>query len=74
MSNASATLDGRDATAAGQSSPALAALVAALQHVTIGMAVRAPDNRLIDVNPASSACLATSGMSFCPWKTRSSPP
>ena len=52
MSEAPARRDGRTAEAAGQPSPALEALVAAFEHVTIGIAVRAPDSQLIDVNPA----------------------
>jgi PAS domain S-box-containing protein len=52
MSDVPATLDGRGAAPDGKQSPALAALVAAFQHVTIGMVVRDPDCRLIDVNPA----------------------
>jgi PAS domain S-box-containing protein len=52
MSDVPATLDSRDAAPDGKRSPALAALAAAFQHVTIGMVVRDPDSRLIDVNPA----------------------
>ncbi len=57
MSDALATRDGRDAVPSGGSSPAVAALVAAFQHVTIGLAVRAPDSRLIEVNPAYARML-----------------
>src|SRR5215218_5391516 len=57
MPDASTTRDARDAVPVGKSSPALAVLIAAFQHVTIGMAVRAPDNRLIDVNPAYARML-----------------
>jgi PAS domain S-box-containing protein len=57
MSDALATRDGRDAAPSGGSSPAVAALVAAFQHATIGMTVRAPDSRLIDVNPAYARML-----------------
>src|SRR5215211_4195035 len=57
MSDAPATLDGRDAAPDSKPSPALGALVAAFQHVTIGMVVRSPDCRLIDVNPAYSRML-----------------
>ncbi|MBA3450566.1 MAG: PAS domain S-box protein [Chloroflexia bacterium] len=47
----------RDAPPSPELSPVLAALVAAFQHVTIGMAVGAPDGRLVDVNPAFSRML-----------------
>src|SRR5215212_4653277 len=57
MSDASATLDGRAAAPDGEPSSALAALVAAFHHVTIGMVVRDADCRLIDVNPAYSRML-----------------
>jgi PAS domain S-box-containing protein len=52
MSDAPATRDGRDALLTRGRSPALAALAAAFQHVTIGMVVRGPDCQLLDVNPA----------------------
>ena len=57
MSDAPATRDGHHAVLAGEPSPALAALAAAFQHVTIGMVVRGPDCRLLDVNPAYSRML-----------------
>ena len=57
MSDGPATLNGSDAASAEQSSPVLAALAAAFQHVTIGMAVATPDGRLIDANPAYARML-----------------
>jgi PAS domain S-box-containing protein len=57
MSDVPVTLAGRNAAPDSTQSPALAALVAAFQHVTIGMVVRDPDCRLIDVNPAYSRML-----------------
>ena len=58
MSDVRATRDGRDAVLASEPGSALAALVAAFQHVTIGMVVRGPDCRLLDVNLAYSRMLS----------------
>jgi hypothetical protein len=41
----------------------LSALIAALQHATIGMAMSVADGQLSDANPAYAAWSATSGMS-----------
>ena len=57
MSDVPATRDGRDAVLASEPGSALAALVAAFQHVTIGMVVRGPDCRLRDINLACSRML-----------------
>jgi PAS domain S-box-containing protein len=57
MSEATPTRNGRDVGPADESSPMLAALAAALQHVTIGMAVSTADGQLIDANPAYARML-----------------
>ena len=57
MSEAPATLNGSDAGPADTPSPVLAALAAAFQHVTIGMAVATPDGHLIDANHAYARML-----------------